>query len=383
MSEDRSVMSNSHRSRRRRTLVPVTVVVALLVAAGVVARVQGWPPFGASAGAVEASPAGSGTTSDPSDPSASGAPSSPSDPADPSASAPSAPRSGGTSRLAVTPRSRPVLVAAVGDIACSPSSSAFNGGRGRGSECRHQAVADLIASRQPAAFLALGDIQYDNGTLAAFRGSYDKAFGRLLPITHPVVGNHEYRTPGAAGYWDYFGSRAGPRGKGWYSFDIGAWHVVALNANCDVVSCAAGSEQERWLRADLAAHKARCTLAMWHQPRWSSGSEHGDSKQALALVQALYDHRVDVLLSGHDHDYERFAPQDPAGGLDRARGVRQFVVGGGGKNLRTMTGEKNTEAKDASTFGALFLSLSPNEYSWTYTATYGGSYSDTGTTACH
>lgn len=356
-------MSNSHRSRRR-TLVPIGVVLALVAGAGLVTYQQGLPPFGRAA----ATPA----------PTAGGAPgTAASDPVTRS------PGTSGTSRLSITPRSRPVLVAAVGDIACSPGSPAFNRGRGRGNECRHQAVADLVVARRPAAFFALGDNQYDNGTLAAYRASYDKAFGRLLPITRPVVGNHEYRTPGAAGYWDYFGSRAGPRGKGWYSFDIGTWHVVALNANCDVVSCAPGSEQERWLRADLAAHKTRCTLAMWHQPRWSSGSEHGDSKKAIALVRALYDHRVDVLLSGHDHDYERFAPQDPDGRLDRARGVRQFVVGGGGKNLRTMTGEKNTEAKNASTFGALFLSLGKGSYSWTYTAAYGGSYSDAGTTACH
>ena len=391
----------SHRSARTaRALVAGGTAVVVVGGLGLTAWAMGWPPFDGKTVSAVVQPAVAGSSSAGSAASA-GSASASSTTAAPSptpngstgtatagptkkaAAGSSTTRGTATGRVSDRPRGGTVLVAAVGDIACDPSSSAFDGGRGSGLRCRQQAVADQVARKNPDAFLPLGDNQYDNGTLAAYRASYDKAFGRFRAITHPVVGNHEYHTANAAGYFDYFGSRAGTRGKGWYSFDLGAWHIVALNANCGNVGCKAGSEQEQWLRADLAAHPARCTLAMWHQPRWSSGSEHGDSTSTSALVQALYDHHVDVLLSGHDHDYERFAPQNPAGGLDRARGVRQFVAGAGGKSLYGVSGQTNTEARNATGFGALFLSLGPTSYTWQYANAVGGSYSDSGTTACH
>ncbi len=388
-------------TRRVRGLRGVATAVAVAaVVVGLVAWSLGWPPFRSSgvasvvpAGLVSGGPAPTDPTRETTGPTtpthdattggtASPAPSAGTRvPRGAAAGGATSPRTGG--RVSSVPRpGRTVTVAAVGDIACDPGSSSFAGGVGSGMRCRQRAVADLVASRRPAAFLPLGDIQYEDGTLAAFRASYDKAFGRFRSITYPVVGNHEYHTAGAAGYFDYFGARAGARGKGWYSVDLGAWHVVALNANCGEVSCRAGSEQESWLRADLARNRSRCTLALWHQPRWSSGSEHGDSTSVAPLVEALHAGGVDVLLSAHDHDYERFAPQNPDGVLDRARGVRQFVVGGGGKNLYTVSGKQNTEAKDDTTFGALFLTLSPSSYSWRYAAAV-GSYSDSGSTACH
>jgi hypothetical protein len=275
------------------------------------------------------------------------------------------------------------VVAAVGDIACAPTDPDFNRGRGTATRCRQRAVSDLVVSRTPDALFVLGDLQYQYGTKAAFSASYRPSFGRLLSITRPVVGNHEYGTPGAAAYWDYFGSRAGPRGKGWYSLDLGGWHVVALNSNCDKVSCAPASEQLRWLRADLAAHPARCTLAMWHHPRWSSGSEHGDDPAVAPFMAALHAAGADVVLTGHDHDYERFAPRAPSGAVDHAGGVREFVVGTGGRNLRSVGRAPQTEAVSASSFGALFLTLRPTGYSWRFVPAAGGSFTDTGTTACH
>jgi predicted RNA-binding protein with RPS1 domain len=186
----------------------------------------------------------------------------------------------------------------------------------------------------------------------------------MRALMHPVVGNHEYRTPGAAGYFDYFDGPgqpdgpAGPRATGYYSFDIGSWHVVALNSECSEPTspatrgdCAAGSPQERWLRADLAAHPSRCTLAMWHHPLMSSGIP-GFNVSVQPLFQALYDGGVDVLLTGHDHGYERFAPMDAAGNRDGAAGVRQFVVGSGGKNheLRVAP-QPNSEVRNVTDFG--------------------------------
>jgi hypothetical protein len=289
-----------------------------------------------------------------------------------------------TRGLVLAPQRAPtVTVAAVGDMACDPDESAYRGGAGTSTRCRQRAVSDLVVSRDPDHLFALGDLQYSSGSLADFRTSYGRSYGRLRSVTRPVVGNHEYLTSGAAGYWDYFGTRAGPRGKGWYSFTAGAWHVVALNSNCTKVSCATGSEQLTWLRADLAAHRARCTIVMWHHPRWSSGSEHGDDPAVAPFVQAAYDAGVDVVLTGHDHDYERFAPMRPSGALDRGRGLRSFVVGTGGRNLRSVGRRSTTEAVSASSFGALFLTLRPTSYSWSFVPAAGGRFTDSGSAACH
>src|SRR5205085_7780867 len=222
------------------------------------------------------------------------------------------------SRAPLAAVSGPTLVAA-GDIACAP-------GDPRTRDACHQLdTAALIGRLDPDVVAPLGDLQYEAGSLADFQGSFDKTWGTFIDRMHPAVGNHEYGTPGAAGYFAYFGARAGRLDEGWYSYELGSWHVVSLNANCDLIGCGAGSPQQRWLRADLAAHPRRCTLAYWHQPRFSSGL-HGSDDALIPLWRTLQRGGADVALSGHDHDYERFAPQAAGGRLDRAHGIVQFVV---------------------------------------------------------
>jgi hypothetical protein len=274
-------------------------------------------------------------------------------------------------------------IAAVGDIACDPGNGAFHDGRGRRFECRQLATSDVLVGAGYAAVLALGDIQYEDGTRADFEASYDPAWGRVKAITRPVPGNHDYRTPGAEGYYDYFGRAAGDPAKGYYSYDLGRWHLIALNSNCSAIGgCGPRSAQTRWLRADLVASRARCTLAYWHHPRFSSGW-HGNDRTYTAFWQALVDAGADVVLVGHDHDYERFAPQDPRGRLDLERGVREFVVGTGGKSLRRFVGSRpNSEARDTSSFGVLELTLGAGVYAWRFVSAV-GFFADAGVARCH
>jgi acid phosphatase type 7 len=277
-----------------------------------------------------------------------------------------------------------VRIAAAGDIACDPRSSAFNGGIGQGLECRQLATSKLLAGRRYAAILALGDLQYEDGAFPRFLASYGRSWGRFKARTRPVPGNHEYESGNADGYFRYFGAAAGDSAKGYYSFDVGRWHLVALNSNCSAVGgCGAGSQQEQWLRADLTRHaSARCTLAYWHHPRFSSG-EHGSDATYTAFWQALYAANADVVLVGHDHDYERFAPQAPNGALDRARGVRQFVVGTGGKGLRTFPSVRpNSIVRDVTSLGVLELALGPDRYAWRFRPAV-GTFMDRGSARCH
>ena len=274
-------------------------------------------------------------------------------------------------------------IAAAGDIACDPGSSFFNNGQGSGLNCRQLATSDLLVGAGYAAVLILGDIQYEDGTLAKFNASYDPSWGRVKSITKPAPGNHEYQTGDANGYYQYFGAAAGDPTKGYYSYDLGGWHIVALNSNCSFVGgCGAGSAQEQWLRADLAAHPTSCTLAYWHHARFSSGS-HGNDATYTAFWQALYDANADLVLVGHEHDYERFAPQTPSGTLDLARGVRQIVAGSGGKELRTFsTIRPNSEVRDATSLGVLELTLGAGAYEWRFRPAV-GTFTDSGTASCH
>jgi hypothetical protein len=271
------------------------------------------------------------------------------------------------------------VIAAVGDIACNPASSSFKGGLGTATACRQQYVADLITGAAPDAFLALGDIQYEKGELANFRTSYDKAFGPLLPITHPAPGNHEWLTGGAAGYAAYFGEAAPYR----YSTTIGAWHVIALDSNCGKIGgCGATSPQGKWLTADLAANPAACTLAFWHHPRFNSG-EHGGATNMTWTWRTLYNAGADVVLAGHEHAYTRFAPMRADGVADPARGIRSWVVGTGGKSLyQSTTVAPNTDYTTRLVYGALFMTLHPDGYDWQFRAEGGGAL-DTGSAACH
>ena len=245
-----------------------------------------------------------------------------------------------------------------------------------------QATARLLDSI-PGTVFTLGDHAYPRGTDRQFANCYDKTWGRHRSRTRPAPGNHDYKTPGAAPYFAYFGAAAGEPGKGYYSYDVGGWQVIVLNSNCNEVGCEAGSEQERWLRATLSAHKTGCTLAYWHDPRFSSG-DHGGDPEMTALWQALYEGGAELAVSGHDHDYERFAPQDAAGNLDPEHGIRQFVAGTGGKEMRAFSRpEPNSEVRTTGVFGVLKLTLSPGRYAWEFVPIAGQSFSDSGQGTCH
>ncbi len=276
----------------------------------------------------------------------------------------------------------PVVVAA-GDIVCGTGTSSR-------APCQHAATAALLGQIDPTAILLLGDNQYEDATLADFNTYFEPTWGAYKGKMRPAAGNHEYQTPAAAGYFDYFNGpgaqsgRAGDRAKGYYSFDLGEWHLIALNSNCAFVGgCGAGSPQERWLRADLERKPPACTLAYWHHPVFSSGG-HGNNSAMQALWQALYDHRADLVLAGHDHDYERFAPQTATGVLDRERGIRSFVVGTGGKETKGFPVVRaNSELRSRSSFGVLKLTLHRDGYHWQFVSTPGGTLADAGSAACH
>lgn len=277
----------------------------------------------------------------------------------------------------------PMIVAAgdmVADLSKTPSS-------------KHKEVSDLIVSINPDAVLALGDVQYESGEYANFINYYDPTWGRFVDKTYPAVGNHEYITAGAAGYFDYYtqkfggegntAARPGARSQGYYSFDIGTWHLISLNTQCsNAGGCSVGSPQEKWLRADLAAHSNMCTLAFWHIPLYSSGGRANSNSKSL--WQALYDYNADVVLTGHDHTYERFAPQDANANLDVAHGIREFVVGTGGKNHTSFTkNASNSEVKDKTSFGVVKLTLQPTSYDWEFVPISGNTFTDSGSTPCH
>jgi hypothetical protein len=292
-------------------------------------------------------------------------------------------------------------VAAVGDMACSPTDASYNGGDGTATRCRQRYVSDLVAGTLPDALLDLGDNQYVNGELANYNAVYGPTFGRANSIVYPSIGNAEYGTAGAQGFFDYFSSAgvfahiqatSGDASHlltgGFYSFDVGAWHMIALNSNCaEVGGCGAGSPQEAWLKADLAANPGRCTLAYWHHPRWNAGNLGNDSSTA-AFWTDLYNARADLVLNGHgNHHYERYLPQSPAGVPDPTKGVREFIVSTGGESHGSPpTVQRNTttmEVSDYTSFGVLRLTLHPTGYDWRFVPAVGGSFTDSGTGSCH
>ena len=279
-----------------------------------------------------------------------------------------------------------VRVATAGDIACDPNEANFNGGQGTATACRQFAVSSAILAGGYDAVLPLGDTQYNAGSTAAFAASYHPSWGRLDAIAHPVVGNHEYGRPAAGPYFQYFGAAAGTPGQGWYSYELGAWHVVALNANCARIAggCGVGSPQELWLRADLAAHPTGCTLAYWHQPLFTSGQEPS-TPEVAAFWNDLVAAGAELVLNGHEHVYERFAPQTPAGQRDDARGMREIIVGTGGENHMSFhaTPAANSEVRDKTSFGFLELDLSNGAYSWAFRPTAPDAFTDSGTGTCH
>jgi hypothetical protein len=235
----------------------------------------------------------------------------------------------------------------------------------------------------PGTVFTLGDNAYSDGTDAEFNECYDPTWGRHKARTRPAPGNHDYNTTGASGYFNYFGSAAGEPGKGYYSYDSGAWHIIVLNTECrEIGGCESSSPQGQWLQADLLTNPSVCTLAYSHIPRFSSG-QHGNSSTMENFVQLLYEAGADVVLSGHDHDYERFAPQDPNGALDVDRGIRQFVVGTGGKGLRPFaTIQPNSEVRESNTHGVLKLSLHSTSYDWEFVPIAGQTFTDSGSASC-
>jgi hypothetical protein len=246
-----------------------------------------------------------------------------------------------------------------------------------------EATAKLLEAN-PGTVMALGDLAYPNGTPADFK-CYHKTWGRVKDRTRPAVGNHEFHSTGASYYFQYFGNAAGDPKTGYYSYDLGTWHIVVLNSECqEVGGCEAGSSQEKWLRADLAAHPVGCTLAYFHKPRFSSGLNHGNDPEVGAFWQALYDYNAELILNGHDHDYERFAPQDPGGNADPKRGIREFVVGTGGKNHREFGIHKsNSEVRNNDAFGVLKLTLKTTGYDWKFIPEPGKTFTDSGSGSCH
>jgi hypothetical protein len=243
-----------------------------------------------------------------------------------------------------------------------------------------EATAKILDANPTGVVAPLGDNAYVDGTAAEFASCYAPTWGRHLARTMPAVGNHEYQTPGATGYYGYFGAKAGDPAKGYYSYDLGEWHVVVLNSN---IAHDAASPQLAWLRADLTANRKACTLAYWHHPRFSSGN-HGNDSRESAIWDALYAHDADVILNGHEHNYERFAPQTPAGVADASRGIRAFVVGTGGTPLRAIgTPKANSEVFNSTSHGVLKLTLSADGYAWQFLAVAGQSFTDSGSGRCH
>jgi hypothetical protein len=242
------------------------------------------------------------------------------------------------------------------------------------------ALLDTIAGT----VVTLGDNAYENGTTSEYTNCYDPTWGRHKARTMPAPGNHEYNTANATGYYGYFGTVAGDPTKGYYSYNVGAWHIVVVNTsnNCVIIACGAGSAQEQWLRTDLAANPRTCTLAYWHHPRFSSGTTHGNDVSLQPIWQALYDYGADIVLSGHEHNYERFALQDAAGNAD-PRGIREFVVGTGGKSHYgfASTPIANSEVRDSATYGVLKLTLHPTSYDWQFVPV-AGTFADSGTGTC-
>ena len=267
------------------------------------------------------------------------------------------------------PRARPPRIAAAGDIA-SP---------GNPSRAQRR-TARLVGRLDPRAVLVLGDTQYDDGRYRDYLSSYDPTWGRFLGRTHPVPGNHEYHTPGARGYFRYFGRRAHPRNGGYYSFDLGAWHLIALNSKDGDRPSA---RQLRWLRRDLLRNRDRCELAYWHHPRFSSGVVHGSSPAMAPYWIALYAAGVDVVLNGHEHNYERFKRMRPTGTWSRS-GIRQFVVGTGGKErgYRFRDRPLKTSQTRRRGLGVLSMQLRPGGYRWRFLRP-GGFVADRGRDTCH
>ncbi len=265
-------------------------------------------------------------------------------------------------------------------------------GAGDIASCQHpegaRATAKLI-EQIPGTVFAAGDLAYESGSAQDFNNCYDPAWGRFKDRTKPALGNHEYVDRSASGYFQYWGAKAGPRSKGYYSYDLGDWHIVVLNTNCsarDLGGCATGSPQETWLKEDLAKRPNACILAYGHHALFSSGifKRHAVHPELKPLWEDLYVAHADLVLAGHEHSYERFAPQDPEGKADPANGIREIVVGTGGRSHDLLGfATPNSEVRVWDTFGVLKLTLSRGKYTWEFIPEEGKSFHDVGSGLCH
>jgi hypothetical protein len=269
-----------------------------------------------------------------------------------------------------------VIVAGAGDIACGVDSASAN--------CKQTETSNLLLSMNPDKVIVLGDNQYENGALSDFQSFFDPSWGRLKAKISPSVGNHEYLTSGASGYFTYFGSAAGDPAKGYYSYNLGAWHLVVLNTECGHAGgCALGSQQYNWLQSDLTANPG-CTLVYTHHPRWTSDTRAFDDTEMQDMIQLMYDKGVELLIVGHSHLYERFRRNDPNQNADPNYGLRQIIVGTGGRNVYGFgTIEPGSEVRNGTTFGVIKFTLRPTDYTWDFVPIAGQTFTDTGTETCH
>jgi acid phosphatase type 7 len=251
-----------------------------------------------------------------------------------------------------------------------------------------RATARLLEKISGTVFVA-GDLAYERGSPAEFENCYNATWGEFKARTRPALGNHEYGDPKATGYFQYWGEQAGPVGKGYYSYDLGTWHIVVLNTNCllkTVGGCGAGSPEEAWLKQDLAAHINACVLAYGHHPLFSSGflRSHARHPELKTFWQGLYAAHAALVLAGHEHSYERLAPQNPDGQADPERGIREIVVGTGGRShLPLGFATANSEVRNTDTYGVLKLTLSPGRYTWQFIPEEGKTFTDSGSCPLH
>ena len=265
-------------------------------------------------------------------------------------------------------------------------------GAGDIATCKHlesaEATAKLI-EQIPGTVFAAGDLAYEKGSPAEFKNCYDPTWGKFKDRTKPALGNHEYGQPTAAGYFQYWGPQAGPADQGFYSYDLGRWHIVVLNTNCNnkqMGGCEKDSPQETWLREDLAKHPDACILAYGHHALFSSGlfKKHAVHPELRPVWEDLYSAHADLILAGHEHSYERFAPQDPEGNPDPTHGIREIVVGTGGKSHDPLgLPTPNSEVREWKTYGVLKLTLAPGKYHWEFIPVEGETFRDSGSGVCH
>lgn len=295
----------------------------------------------------------------------SGAPSAP-----PSTTGPGSPHPDPTPDPPATPAPETVVLVGAGDIADCGSDL----------DTETAALLDGIAGT----VFTLGDNVYEDGTAAEFDACYHPTWGRHRDRTRPAPGNHDYNTAGASGYFGYFGDRAGPDRRGYYAYDAGAWRVYSLNSMCDDIGgCDAGSNQLQWLRDDLAANLRRCSLAYWHHPRYSSG-DHGSQAFMDPIWDVLHGAGVELVLAGHDHLYERFAPMNEAGDLAPERGITSFVVGTGGRRFYEFDDIlPSSRARVTGVAGVLSLTLTPEGWSSRFVPVAGEIFTDQAQGACH